>query len=68
MSSLLYPGGEYPHKAEFYRAAVTVLRQRWGELSVIVISDDMEWCRRELRSGDQSNKHFEHILVCCGFF
>ena len=54
MSSLLYPGGEYPHKAEFYRAAVSVLRQRWGELSVIVISDDMEWCRRELRSGGQT--------------
>ena len=60
-----FPGGQYPHQAEFYRAAVELLVSRWGESQVrimiiiimivishhqvIIISDDMEWCRQEIR-------------------
>ena len=59
-----FPGGQYPHQAEFYRAAVELLVSRWGESEVrnmiiimivishhqvIIISDDMEWCRQEIR-------------------
>ena len=58
------PGGQYPHQAEFYRAAVELLVRRWGKSEVrimiivmivishhqvIIISDDMEWCRQEIR-------------------
>ena len=45
------PGGVYPHKPEFYRAGVAILRQRWGaECEVVVLSDDMAWCRNNIRT------------------
>ena len=44
-------GGGYPHQPEYYRAAVAVLRSRWGEdCEVVVVSDDMAWCRDNIRS------------------
>ena len=57
-------GGQYPHQAEFYRAAVVLLVRKWGQsevrnliiimivishYQVIIISDDMAWCREEIR-------------------
>ena len=40
----------YPHQPEYYRAGVAVLRERWGEdCEVVVLSDDMAWCRHNIR-------------------
>ena len=30
-------GGQYPHQAEYYRAAVKLLVRRWGESKVMVV-------------------------------
>ena len=41
----------YPHKPEYYGAAVTILRERWGaQCEVVVLSDDMAWCRDNIRT------------------
>ena len=43
-------GGKYPHNPEFYRLAVALLRDRWGlRCEVMVLSDDMAWCRDNIR-------------------
>ena len=43
-------GGKYPHNPQFYREAVALLRARWGEdCEVVVLSDDMAWCRANIR-------------------
>ena len=41
-------GGKYPHNPQFYKAAVDELRKRWGDLGVVVLSDDMGWCRQNI--------------------
>ena len=44
-------GGSLPHQANFYKAAVELLMTRHENTSkVLILSDDMEWCRRNLRS------------------
>ena len=44
-------GGKFPHNPQFYREAVALLRQRWGEdCEAVVVSDDMAWCRENIRS------------------
>ena len=51
--SLPVSGGVYPHNPQYYRTAVAVLRSRWGEdCEVVVLSDDMAWCRDNLRNRD----------------
>ena len=30
-------GGQYPHQAEYYRAAVELLVGRWGESEVMIV-------------------------------
>ena len=43
-------GGKYPHNPQFYRLAVALLRERWGSrCEVVVLSDDMAWCRHNIR-------------------
>ena len=41
-------GGKYPHNPQFYREAVNLLRKRWGEVVVVVLSDDMGWCEQNI--------------------
>ena len=44
-------GGIYPHNPLYYRVAVAILKDRWGEdCEVVVLSDDMDWCRDNIRS------------------
>ena len=42
-------GGSYPHNPEYYSEAVKELRRRWGGLAVVVLSDDMAWCRNNIQ-------------------
>ena len=41
-------GGKYPHNPQFYRQAVDLLRERWGQMEVVVLSDDMGWCTKNI--------------------
>ena len=42
-------GGNYPHNPQYYSKAVEELRERWGTLDVVVLSDDMAWCRSNIQ-------------------
>ena len=41
-------GGKYPHNPQFYKEAVNLLRKQRGEMEVVVLSDDMDWCRQNI--------------------
>lgn len=41
-------GGQYPHQDQFYRRAVSELRERYPDNIVLVLSDDVEWCTHHL--------------------
>ena len=34
---------------KFYKEAVNLLRKQRGEMEVVVLSDDMEWCRKNIQ-------------------
>ena len=42
-------GGTYPHKVEFYRAAVKKLSERHPDNIVLILSDDVEWSTQHLK-------------------
>ena len=43
-------GGEYPRdQANYYKAAIKVMTETYENASVVIVSDDMEWCRSQFR-------------------
>ena len=45
-------GGQYPHQAEFYRAAVELLVRKWGESEVRIVIPDHHNDSDQSLSGD----------------
>lgn len=60
--------------AEYYREAISLLREKYPDLTFYFFSDDMDWVRREIDlreatyvSGEIARSHFEdfYLMSCC---